>query len=98
MMEDGLSGGIGGTMPVIGAGGYRLADMPAPTPVAPSESPAGNPSATINTCPVNSGRSSVSWRCGKYFLLGIPEDSLIVATGGDTNDPCFFAFSTIFSI
>ena len=98
MMEDGLSDGIGGTMPLVGAEGHRLADMPAPTLVAPRESPAGNPSATINTCPVNSGRSSVSQACGKYFLLGIPEDSLIVATGGDTNDPCFFAFSTIFSI
>ena len=98
MMEDDLSDGIGGTMPVIGAGGHRLADMPAQTPVAPRESPRSNPSAAINTCPVNSGRSLDSWRWGKYFLLGIPEDSLIVGTGGDTNDPCFFAFSTIFSI
>src|SRR5882672_8884827 len=73
------------------AGGHA-----SPDPVAPGESPRGNPSAAKNTCPVNSGRSSDSWRWGKYFLLGIPEDSLIVGTGGDTNDPCFFAFSTIF--
>jgi hypothetical protein len=61
-----------GTMPVIRSPDHRSAGMPASTSVALRESPLGNPSGTINTCPVNSGTKPKSSRRKQFFSLGNP--------------------------
>jgi len=80
-----------------GAGGHRLGGHASPDPpVAPPESPRGNPLGRKKKylpCE-QAGRSSVSRGAGgKYFPLGIPEDSLIGwHRRRHKTTPCFFAF------